>query len=219
MAEAVDLKSIQSGFESRCRYYKYSGEKMKLPKRQINESSLSRILSHIESDRSFGVVSSFRGDLSRKENMDRHAELKNLTRQKGYGFIEMRGGYKEEDGGFVNELSLFIPKVSKKDIMELGTKFDQDSIIYKDKDSFELVGTNRATGRGKVLMNFRGGGPRDSVTLAKDAMKDFFSSLLKGSQRGKKFLFQTEDVILEEKENLGFNQVAYLNNKPRWFTF
>ena len=103
--------------------------------------------------------------------------------------------------------------------MELGTKFDQDSIIYKDKDSFELVGTNRATGRGKVLMNFRGGGPRDSVTLAKDAMKDFFSSLLKGSQRGKKFLFQTEDVILEEKENLGFNQVAYLNNKPRWFTF
>ena len=131
----------------------------------------------------------------------------------------MRGGYKEEDGGFVNELSLFIPKVSKKDIMELGTKFDQDSIIYKDKDSFELVGTNRATGRGKVLMNFRGGGPRDSVTLAKDAMKDFFSSLLKGSQRGKKFLFQTEDVILEEKENLGFNQVAYLNNKPRWFTF
>ena len=65
-------------------------------------------------------------------------------------------------------------------------------------------------------MNFRGGGPRDSVTLAKEAMKDFFSSLLKGSQRGKKFLFRTESLVLEEKEILGFNQVAYQKQTPRW---
>ena len=66
-------------------------------------------------------------------------------------------------------------------------------------------------------MNFKGGGPRDSVTLAKDAIKDFFSSLVKGSQRGKKFLFQTEEFILEEREILGFNEVAYLKKTPRWF--
>ena len=189
---------------------------MNLSNNNLNESSLSRILSHIESDRSFGVISAFRGDLSKKENMQRHADLKDQVRQKGYGFIEMRGGYKEEDGGFVNELSLFIPNAKKRDLMNLGGEYDQDSIIYKDKDSFDLVGTNRATGRGKVLMNFRGGGPRDSVTLAKDAMKDFFSSLLKGSQRGKKFLFQTESFVLEEKEILGFNQVAYQKQTPRW---
>ena len=70
---------------------------------------------------------------------------------------------------------------------------------------------------GKVLMNFKGGGPRDSITLAKDAIKDFFSSLVKGSQRGKKFLFQTEEFILEEREILGFNEVAYLKKTPRWF--
>ena len=138
----------------------------------------------------------------------------------GYGFdIEMRGGYKEEDGGFVNELSLFIPGVDKKEIISaLQHDYDQDSVIYKDKESFTLLGTNSATGRGKVLMNFKGGGPRDSVTLAKDAIKDFFSSLVKGSQKGKKFLFQTEEFILEEKEILGFNEVAYLKKTPRWFT-
>ena len=63
----------------------------------------------------------------KKENMERHAELKDAVRDMGYGFIEMRGGYKEEDGGFVNELSLFIPNISKRDIMDLGFVHDQDS--------------------------------------------------------------------------------------------
>lgn len=191
---------------------------MKMPKRKLNESSLSRILQHIESDRSFGVLSAFRGGLSKKENMERHADLKDKVRGMGYGFIEMRGGYKEEDGGFVNELSLFVPGIDKRALVDLGSDLDQDSVIYKDKNSFELVGTNRATGKGKVLMNFRGSGGRDSITLAKDAIKNFFSSLVKGSQRGKKFLFQTEEFVLEEKEILGFNEVAYLNKKARWFT-
>ena len=191
---------------------------MKMPKRKLNESSLSRILQHIESDRSFGVLSAFRGGLSKKENLERHADLKDKVRGMGYGFIEMRGGYKEEDGGFVNELSLFVPGIDKRALVDLGSDLDQDSVIYKDKNSFELVGTNRATGKGKVLMNFRGGGGKDSITLAKDVIKDFFSSLVKGSQRGKKFLFQTEEFVLEEKEILGFNEVAYLNKKARWFT-
>ena len=130
---------------------------MKMPKRKLNESSLSRILQHIESDRSFGVLSAFRGGLSKRENMERHADLKDKVRGMGYGFIEMRGGYKEEDGGFVNELSLFVPGIDKRALVDLGSDLDQDSVIYKDKNSFELVGTNRATGKGKVLMNFRGG--------------------------------------------------------------
>ena len=104
----------------------------------------------------------------------------------------------------------------KKDIMDLGSKYDQDSVIFKDKNQFSLVGTNRATGRGTVMMDFKGG-DRDSITLAQDAIKDFFSSLLKGSQKGKKFLFQTEDFIVEEKEILGFNEMAYLRKTPRWF--
>ena len=53
--------------------------------------------------------------------------------------------------------------------------------------------------------------------LISDAIKDFFSSLVRGSQRGKKFLFQTEEFILEEREILGFNEVAYLKKTPRWF--
>ena len=62
-------------------------------------------------------------------------------------------------------------------------------MILEDKSQFSLIGTNRATGRGTVMVDFKGG-DRDSITLAQDAIKDFFSSLLKGSQRGKKFCFK-----------------------------
>ena len=59
----------------------------------------------------------------------------------GYGFIEMRGGYKEEDGGIVNELSLFVPGIDKRALVDLGSDLDQDSVIYKDKNSFEKIET------------------------------------------------------------------------------
>ena len=49
----------------------------------------------------------------------------------GNGYIEMRGGYKEE-GGFVKEKSLMIPNIERKHMMELGKKYDQHSVIHKD---------------------------------------------------------------------------------------
>jgi len=175
----------------------------------LSESSMSRIFSHIEGKGSFGVISAFRGEHGKKENIGRHGELKKLIREKGYGFIEMRGGYKEE-GGFVNELSLFIPNIKKKAIVELGTQYDQHSVIYKDNNEFVLIGTNKSAGIGKTLEKFVSGG-KDNLVLAKDAMKDFFSALLKGSHRGKKFLFR-----MEEKEPLSFNQVAYIGAEEKW---
>ena len=81
-------------------------------KEYLTESSLSRIWLHIEKKTNFAVISASRGDYSDKENNDRYRQLKNIIREKGYGFIEMRGGYKE-DGGFVYEKSLFIPNISK----------------------------------------------------------------------------------------------------------
>lgn len=176
------------------------------------ESSLSRILQHIEGNRAFGIVSAFRDMNSKKENMNNHVELKKAVRDAGYGYIEMRGGYKEETG-FVTELSLFIPNISKKDIMKLGEMYDQHSVIHKDSKEFALIGTNKSAGVGKTLERFVATGGRDSMTLAKDAIKDFFSSLTKGSQRGKKFLFK-----MQEREAMSFNRAAYIRDEPKWVT-
>jgi hypothetical protein len=123
--------------------------------------------------------------------------MKAAVREMGLGFIEMRGGYKG-DQGFVTELSLFIPSISRKQIVELGKKYNQHSIIFKDTGEFSLIGTNESAGIGKTLSSFKFGSGKENIVLAQDAMKDFFSSLLKGSDRGKKFLFR-----MEEKEVWG----------------
>jgi len=181
--------------------------------KNINESSLSRIFSHIEGNESFGVVSAFRDNLSTTENKQRHSDLKNMVRKFGYGFIEMRGGY-TGDQGFVQEYSLFVPGVSKKEIVEFGKSFDQHSVIFKDNNEFILIGSNQNSGVGKILTNFVRGG-KNNINTAKEAIKDFFSALAKGSHRGKKFVFNVEEL-----ESWSFNQAAYSNRgeNPKWFS-
>ena len=49
---------------------------MKTFKTYIIESSLSRIMTHIEKTENFGVMSPFRKEFSDKENLDRYKELK-----------------------------------------------------------------------------------------------------------------------------------------------
>lgn len=176
------------------------------------ESSLSRILQHVEGKKAFGVISAFRDMNSKKENMNKHVELKKAVRDAGYGYIEMRGGYREETG-FVSELSLFVPNITKKDIVDMGQANDQHSVIHKDSKEFALVGTNKNAGVGKTLERFVATGGKDSITLAKDAIKDFFSSLTKGNQRGKKFLFK-----MQEREAMSFNRAAYIREEPKWIT-
>ena len=90
----------------------------------------------------------------------------------GYGFIEMRGGYKEEDGGFVNELSL-LSQMFQKEISWISVQSMIKTVIFKDNKQFSLIGTNRATGRGTVMVDFKGG-DRDSITLHRTQSKISF---------------------------------------------
>lgn len=179
---------------------------------QLDESSLSRIFTHIrQGKRSFGIISPFRGDLPKAENEERYIELKKTVRTLGYGFIEMQGGFKEE-GGFTLEKSLFIPSITRKELVELGKKYDQYSVIHKDENSFVEIGTNSNAGIGRIKNSFQFK-DRNSLELAQEVMKDFFSKLTKGSHRGKKFLFK-----LQEKEVGSFLRIAYGKEPLKWQT-
>jgi len=178
----------------------------------IIESSLSRIWQFIEKDKgTFAVISAYR-DKTKENNKERHISLKKYIRELGYGFIEMRGGYREEDG-FVNEKSLFIPNIDKKFAIKIGSEYDQYSILYKDKNQFIEIGTNINSGIGKILKNFIKTSKENNINLAKEAIKDFFSSLLKGSHKGKKFVFNT----IQEREYIG-HLGRMSGRKPRWIT-
>jgi len=80
-------------------------------------------------------------------------------------------------------------------IVALGEKYNQDSVLYKDNKEFMEIGTNNDTGVGKVLTRFTSKSGASNVNLAKDAIKDFFSSLLKGSHSGKKFVFNLQERV------------------------
>jgi hypothetical protein len=156
------------------------------------ETKLSRVFQYVEDDKKdFGIVSAFRGVNSDKENKARHEELKKAVRAMGYGFIELRGGYKGDEG-YVEELSLLIPNITKKGIVDLGRKYQQHSVMYKNDQDFYYIGTNEEAGVGKVLMRFKKGEGQDNLELAKHKVVDFFSQLKKGAHSDKKFVFNVK---------------------------
>ena len=173
----------------------------------LKESSLSRIWQFIEADKySFGVMSAFRMENTSPENLQLHKELKIQIREMGYGYIELKGGF-TEDGVFTSETSLFIPKINKKQMLELGKQYNQFSVIHKDRTGFyEYAPT------GKALSKFKHGSGKDNLDFAKELLKSYFSSLKKGSHKGKKFLFK-----MEEKETASLNRLAYHRDPLQWF--
>jgi hypothetical protein len=92
----------------------------------------------------------------------------------------------------VEELSLLIPNITKKGIVDLGRKFEQHSVMYKNDQDFYYIGTNEEAGVGKVLMRFKKGEGQDNLELAKHKVVDFFSQLKKGAHSEKKFVFNVK---------------------------
>lgn len=177
----------------------------------VYESSLSRIWKHIEGNKGFGVISPYRSDYSVKENEQRYRDLKSEIRSLGYGFIEMEGGFKEESG-WVLEKSLFVPNIKRDDLVELGQKYEQFSVIYKDAKEFVEIGTNDFAGIGVIQHNFIKQGWNKNMNFDSELTQQFFSSLAKGSHRGRKFLFQMECELYEIVPK-SFNEMAYGNKR------
>jgi len=154
----------------------------------LQESSLARIWQHLQSDRSFGIITSYRHE-SPEEDAVAWRELKSLVRESGYGYIELEGGYTHEGGEaiFVQEPSLFIPNVSKEELLEWGDMYGQESVIFKDRNSFGMYYTQEPR-KGDLVIEFARG-----MEMSQEATKDFFSALKKGSHRGRKFVFSVAE--------------------------
>jgi hypothetical protein len=118
----------------------------------VNESTLSRVWQHNENDQTvFAILTAFRGQYSREENLKRNAILAADVRKLGYGFFYLDGYWIENQGSaeerHVSEDSLFvIGKASDKNfannLHNLGNKFDQEAIVLKDQDGVKLVFNN-----------------------------------------------------------------------------
>lgn len=178
----------------------------------LRESSWSRVLQHIEKTPSFAVISAFRGVNTPEENEELHKTLKTDVRALGYGFIEQDSGYSYNDpstgeDGLVQEKSVFIPNISFGDAMNLGKKYGQESILYKDDNvGFALVyttdGNGHKAGDADIKFQHKVGGK--NITFDPETLKIAFSALKQANktQKGKPFAYKVEEdyTIVSLKE-------------------
>lgn len=76
----------------------------------------------------FGVMSAY-GPYSKSVNQQRHGDFVRELQIRGYTkFHSLKGSWEG-----VSEKSILIPNVRFKDLVELGRKYEQDSIIYNDR--------------------------------------------------------------------------------------
>ena len=109
----------------------------------VTEASFARAKRQIEHDGiEFIMISAFRGGKGQPGNRDRHKQMKTDFKLAGYPFVEMLGGYSEEEHGEVTEPSLLIlghergdvPTQGRDSLFQVGIKaarkYEQDSFIY-----------------------------------------------------------------------------------------
>ena len=104
----------------------------KYPKHIIQEAGFSRMMQHIKGltgASTFGIISAFREELSKKENLQRNQQLKDILRANDLGFMEQKGNW-----AGVEEISLFVPNIDEDLLLELGEEFEQYAVVFGQVD-------------------------------------------------------------------------------------
>ncbi|CAB4143737.1 Protein of unknown function DUF3293 [uncultured Caudovirales phage] len=116
----------------------------------IDESSLSRAYQHVVEKKSpsWGMITAYRYANSKKENQAVQKQLEQDIRKMGYGFFKVEGHWQECQDPNINytdcpkdklrdstEESLFVPNIKKEEMEKLCKKYEQDAVIYGDKDN------------------------------------------------------------------------------------
>ena len=98
----------------------------------IKSASTSRVYERLRNnDIQVAIISPYRGEYNNKENKERMTHLKADVRKLGYGFNQLVSRWVENGESF-DEESLLIPDITFNQAFQLGKKYDQLSILYKD---------------------------------------------------------------------------------------
>lgn len=110
-------------------------------KQFLNESSLSRVYSHMLKHDT-GIITSFRGDRRKKENYESNVILKARLEERGYGVTVVKGSYIENftqpTAVEVVEQSFFVVNLADEAGFEtmlftLSEEYGQDSFLFIPK--------------------------------------------------------------------------------------
>ena len=117
---------------------------------QLNETKLSRVWQLFTDDtRSVAVLTAFRGEFNREDNLKRNAALAADLRNAGFGITYVEGHWIENQGSDLErnvvEDSILVsgPRVQvtefAKIIHRLGNTYDQEAVLVKDSKGTRLI--------------------------------------------------------------------------------
>ena len=170
---------------------------------ELNEVKLGRVLQHFQSDRTVVILTGFRGDKSRKENIQRNKNIASKLRKAGFGFFYVDGYWIENKGTAyeekVSEDSIFAiaEPTRAKELIELAHKiannFDQDA-IFVDEIKGSLENKNFVKSGEEVYLYYANGKKEKlDSTFKPDKIGDFYTQL-RGKGKNHSFVFESERV-------------------------
>ena len=120
-------------------------------KSNIKEASYSRLWSHTKDGSCFAII----GSEDKDTKKSRYEELKELI--KGVMVYNSEVGYNKIDGTYTYKLTgettfekgLVVYNISRDDAIRVASKINQESIIWKDKNFFGIIGLD-----GSVIEQF-----------------------------------------------------------------
>ena len=173
---------------------------------------ISKMCQIIQSAQSFGIITPFKADLSELENNERLLNLKKIVRSAGFGSIVLIGEF-EKNGLKIQEKSIFIPNLKKKNILKWGQQFDQFSVIYKDENQFVEIGCDEKTGYSDIKYDFNQKEWNNEIAFDSNLTMEFFIQISKGSHRQTAHDFELQNFSLKEMIPLSFHERAYQGKK------
>ncbi len=152
----------------------YEAEKLKIAK-----DGLSRILAQVkDDDRTWAMISAYRNENSQEENNRQTMLLTSDLAHTHLDAIKIEGGYVEPvtDEDVVNDVPtkercFFVGNITKEQAMELCAKYNQDTVLFRDKDGLRYIDRN---GNDKSEI-FSTATVDDNYALKQ--IKDYFSEL------------------------------------------
>lgn len=188
-------------------YWKKEVERRKAQQGNLNESNNEQLEEEIGPSRlwkyqehpemNFAILSADRSERTPEENKAKTDELKKDIKSMGYWYTELKGGYVEigENGKRVpvdGEDSFIVPNMTKEEAMELGKKYDQDTVMFKDAKAHTLqyiITNERAGNVGDADSSFETQAGKDNFSVSSGNDLDYYSRLPKSNKKDLKIGF------------------------------
>ena len=165
---------------------------------------MSRVWRHFtDPERSAAILTAFRGEYDREENLRRNRTLAAKLRNLGYGIVYVDGYWVENPGTpdevRVAEDSILVTAPADKtssfadNISKLGNEYDQEAVVVKDSNGTRLI--------------FKDGSEQPLGDIKPGQLSDIYTKL-RNNKQSNTFVFEGE------RDDVGFIQrLAGINPK------